>query len=93
VATLAQLRKRAAELGAIIHGPESSGRYREVSAEAPAGRVWSEGGASHELIAEWLPGPGASAMAYADLLERMAPGVEPCEHTGHGCEWCDQEAS
>ena len=79
--TLRQLRRRAAALGAIVVD-DVVGHTHECTVEAPPGHVWVTDGL-HMFVAAcyspWRPD-------YADLLSRMAAGVEPC--TDPDCEWC-----
>ena len=81
--TLTQLRAQAKTLGATVLN-ERIGESVTCGVEAPHGFVW-KGEDLHELVDSvyypWKPD-------YADLLARMAKGVEPCP-LGAQCEWCN----
>ncbi len=79
--TLNEVRKRAKALGAKVED-DKCGNTHECRVEAPPGKRWACSDI-HELIDStnrpWKPD-------YADLLSRMAYGVEDCPDAD--CEWC-----
>lgn len=83
MSTLAQVRRRAAVLGAIVCD-DKCGATHECTVEAPAGHRWADG--LHMFVdsafTPWRPD-------YADMLDRMSMGVVPCTDTD--CEWCRPE--
>lgn len=83
MSTLRDVRRRAAELGAIVVD-DKSGTTHECTVEAPAGYRWEA--ELHMLVdcanQPWKPD-------YADLLDRMSRGVELCDDPH--CEWCHPE--
>lgn len=80
-ATLRNVRQRAKELGATVED-DKIGHTHECRVEAPHRKVWAEGHV-HEMVdgafIPWKPD-------YADLLSRMAYGLEDCDDPE--CEWC-----
>jgi|GEM_PF-2925938 len=69
----------------VAHDPWDRRRLEEVTAEAPAGMVWSETGDVHELVCcAGYEEPASSV--WADLLQRMKHGLEPCQL--EDCDWC-----
>lgn len=85
--TLAKVRAAAAKLGATVED-EKVGHSHSCRVEAPHGKIWAEGDV-HELVDDanrpWKPD-------YADLLSRMAYGLEDCP-AGADCEWCNPKDS
>ena len=78
-----RLESEAARHGATLRWTDD-GRF---GAEAPAGHIWAEGMAVHELMAY----PDDDPDAYVDMLQRISYGVEPCTY-GPDCEWCTDES-
>lgn len=75
----AQVTKAVNALGATIDRRSlASGR---LVIDAPQGQVWSANG-SHALVAE------CNDAGYADVLERMAYGLDVC--TDLNCEMCEE---
>jgi hypothetical protein len=68
---------------------ELTGSLIRVTAEAPAGLLWSASKV-HELVAESRGGLAAKESAYRDIRERMALGTEPC--TLPDCDWCAEQS-
>ena len=83
-ATLRDVRKRAKALGAIVVD-DKIGETHECTVEAPPGYRWATD-ELHQFVncsyRPWKPD-------YADLLDRMAQGIEPCPDPD--CEWCHPE--
>jgi len=96
--SMKQLRTLANKLGATLDNDESTarpGHLYEIRAEAPPGYHWRCEAGIHELISTQvessLPfGPDSPNAIRADLYERMAMGVEPCNIT---CEWWLKECT
>jgi hypothetical protein len=82
--TLADVRRRAAELGCIVE-EDKCGNTHECRVRVPDGKrfVCSE---LHEFVdctnKPWKPD-------YADLLDRLADGIEDCPDPE--CDWCNSE--
>lgn len=82
MATLAQVKKAAAKIGATIEQGRS-GEAITCEAFSPPGFMFSEG--SHVLVdSSYLP----FKPDYANLLERIGYGLEPC--TVPDCECCEE---
>ena len=83
MSTLREVKTVASFLGATVED-DKSGQTHECRVEAPHRKRWKCCDI-HELIActnrPWKPD-------YADLIERMAYGLEDCVGD---CEWCDEE--
>jgi hypothetical protein len=72
------LNATARRLGAVLdYRHDREGLEHEVVADAPAGSVWRDSGV-HQLVCAGADGTPWAAL-HADLAERMAFGVEPCD--------------
>lgn len=79
--TRRNLLNKIASLEAIFHQHSDGMGF---SIEAPRGFVWSAMHV-HEIIFNWNDGCPIQVL-YADALDRMSYGIEPCHDAE--CEWC-----
>lgn len=81
---MSDLRKAATKLGATVE--VSDGYMLSVNVDAPERMIWRADG-GHCLTSTCYRGKGATAEVVADLLDRMAYGIEAC--TEPDCEYCN----
>jgi len=81
--TRANLRRLLARLGGRLEIDSYPDSYR-LFAIAPDGYHWTEG--PHSLVGDvWPEFPGSAAEAYADLIDRVQAGIEPCRPDNPVC--------
>ena len=83
-ATLRQVKAAARKIGAVVTD-DIIGETHECTVEAPAGYRWLAADIHMFVDSAYVPWKPD----YADLLERMAYGIEPCPDPE--CEWCHPE--
>lgn len=83
MASLKDVRAAARALGAAVTHEKHGDSWR-LGVEAPHGFVWSDG--VHEMV-DWVYAPWRPD--YADMLARMAHGMETCGDPE--CEWCHSD--
>ena len=73
--------KLAEELGATVEAASDETRFI-IEVEAPPGHHWTDA-QLHEMVSTQFKGFDTKE-CWADILERMKCGTEPCHS---GCEW------
>jgi hypothetical protein len=84
MSTLRQVKAAAAKIGAIVED-DKVGHTHECTVEAPPGYRWRADELHQFVNASYIPWKPD----YADLLDRMADGIEPCPDPD--CDWCHPE--
>ena len=85
MSTLAKVKKRAKELGAIVVMDRHFG-VNELTVEAPKRMRWEEG--LHEFVDSVF---APAQPDYADMLNRMSNVCEPCDVPD--CDWCNDTST
>lgn len=80
-ATRAAFRAEVKRSGGVIICDERG----EIEVEAPRGSWWSGAGVHCIVARDWERGHPSEGAAYADLIERMRGGLEPCAPDDDNC--------